>query len=37
MRDELQLVEEKVNGGNPAVADNDEIGTSVCRRLTRAP
>src|SRR6266568_1134938 len=36
MLGELQLVEKKINGGNPAVPGNDEIGTSVCRRLTRA-
>src|SRR5713101_778316 len=32
---ELQLVEKKINGGNPAVPGNDEISTSVCWRLTR--
>src|SRR5258706_16006702 len=33
---ELQLVEKKINGGNPAVPGNDEISTSVCWLLTRA-
>src|SRR6202140_3257691 len=33
---ELQLVEKKINGGNPAIPGNDEISTSVCWRLTRA-
>jgi hypothetical protein len=36
MLGELQLVEKKINGGNPAVPGNDEISTSVCWRLTRA-
>ena len=35
MLGELQLVEKKINGGNPAVPGNDEISTSVCWRLTR--
>jgi hypothetical protein len=33
---ELQLVEKKDKGGNPAVPGNDEISTSVCRLLARA-
>src|SRR5713226_3314626 len=36
MLGELQLVEKKIDGGNPAVPGNDEISTSVCWRLTRA-
>jgi hypothetical protein len=36
MLGELQLVEKKINGGNPAVPGNDEISTSVRWRLTRA-
>src|SRR6266436_1398384 len=36
MLGELQLIEKKINGGNPAVPGNDEISTSVCWRLTRA-
>jgi hypothetical protein len=36
MLGELQLVEKKVNGGNPAVPGNDEISTSVCWCLARA-
>jgi hypothetical protein len=36
MLGELQVVEKKINGGNPAVPGNDEISTSVCWRLTRA-
>src|SRR5437879_1520654 len=36
MLGELQLVEKKIDGGNPAVAGNDEISTSVCWCLTRA-
>src|SRR5713226_4478818 len=36
MLGELQLVEKKINGSNPAVPGNDEISTSVCWRLTRA-
>src|SRR6266436_3653787 len=36
MLGELQLVEKKINAGNPAVPSNDEISTSVCWRLTRA-
>src|SRR3954454_301432 len=36
MLGQLQLVEKKINGGNPAVPGNDEISTSVCWRLTRA-
>jgi hypothetical protein len=35
MLGELQLVEKKVSGGNPAVLGNNEISTSVCWRLTR--
>src|SRR5437867_8770577 len=33
---ELQLVEKKINGCNPAVPGNDEISTSVSWRVTRA-
>jgi hypothetical protein len=33
---ELQLVEKKINGRNPAGAGNDEISTGVSWRLTRA-
>ena len=29
MLGELQLVEKKINGGNPPVPGNDEISTSV--------
>jgi hypothetical protein len=36
MLGELQLVEKKINGGNPAVPGNDEISTSVCWLLARA-
>src|SRR5882672_6323070 len=36
MLGELQLVEKKMDGGNPTVSGNDEISTSVCWRLTRA-
>jgi len=36
MLGELQLVEKKIDGGNPAVPGNDEISTSVCWRLTMA-
>jgi hypothetical protein len=36
MLGELQLVEKKIDGGNPAVPGNDEITTSVCWRLTMA-
>src|SRR6266852_8488897 len=36
MLGELQLIEKKINGCNPAVPGNDEISTSVCWRLTRA-
>src|SRR5436309_1288077 len=36
MLGELQLVEKKINDGNPAVPGNDEISTSVCWRLIRA-
>jgi hypothetical protein len=36
MIDELQLVEKKINGGNPAVPRDDEISTGVSRRLVRA-
>src|SRR5437879_3493040 len=36
MLGELQLVEKKINGGNPAIPGNDEISTSVCWRLARA-
>src|SRR5216683_1470198 len=35
MLGELQLVEKKIDRGNPAVPGNDEISTSVCWRLTR--
>ena len=35
MLGELQLVEKKINGGNPAVPGNDEISTCVSWRLTR--
>jgi len=31
-----ELVEEEINGGNLAVASNDEISAGVRRRLTRA-
>jgi hypothetical protein len=34
MPGELQLVEKKINGGNPAVPGNDEISTSVFRGFT---
>jgi hypothetical protein len=30
------LVEKEINGGNPAVLDNDEISSGVSWRLTRA-
>src|SRR5438132_6863290 len=36
MLGELQLVEKKINGCNPAVPGNDEISTSVSWRVTRA-
>src|SRR5258708_36648188 len=36
MLGELQLVEKKINGGNPAAAGNDETSTSVCWLLPRA-
>jgi hypothetical protein len=36
MLGELQLVEKKINGGNPDVPGNDEISASVLWRLTRA-
>ena len=36
MLGELQLVEKKINGCNPAVPGNDEISTSVCWLLARA-
>src|SRR6202140_2813201 len=36
MLEELQLVEKKINGGNPAFPGNDEIRSSVYWRLTRA-
>src|SRR5437016_12831888 len=36
MLGELQLVEKKINGCNPAVPCNDEISTSVSWRVTRA-
>src|SRR5258708_12851661 len=36
MLGELQLIEKKINGCNPAVPGNDEISTSVCWRVTRA-
>jgi len=36
MLGELQLVEKKINGGNPAVLGNDEISPGVSWRLTRA-
>ena len=36
MLGELQLVEKKVDRGNPAVPGNDEISTSVSWRVTRA-
>jgi len=32
-----QLVEKEINGGNPAVPDNDEISPGVSRRLARTP
>src|SRR5258708_17815633 len=37
MLGELQLVEKKINGCNPAVPGNDEITTSVHWRAARAP
>src|SRR6266446_3399671 len=36
MLGELQLVEKKINGCNPAVPGNDEISTSVSWRVTKA-
>ena len=36
MPGELQLIEKKINGCNPAVPGNDEISTSVSWRVTRA-
>jgi len=36
MLGELQLVEKKIKGCNPAVPGNDEISTSVSWRVTRA-
>src|SRR6266853_1517832 len=36
MLGELQVVEKKINGCNPAVPGNDEISTSVSWRVTRA-
>src|SRR6266478_2817871 len=36
MLGELQLVEKKISGCNPAVPGNDEISTSVSWRVTRA-
>src|SRR5438552_10309320 len=36
MLGELQLVEKKIDGCNPAVPGNDEISTSVSWRVTRA-
>src|SRR6266853_5444705 len=36
MLGELQLVEKKINGCNPAVPGNDEISPGVSGRLTRA-
>src|SRR6266849_1550674 len=36
MLGELQLIEKKINGGNPAVPGNDEISPSVSWRVTRA-
>jgi hypothetical protein len=33
MLGELQFVEKKTNGGNPAIPGNDEISTSVYWRL----
>jgi hypothetical protein len=34
MLGELQLVEKEINGGNPPVASNDEIGPGVSWCLT---
>ena len=34
MLGELQLVEKKINGGNPAVLGNDEISPGLSWRLT---
>ena len=31
-----QLVEEEINGGNPAVPGDDEIRSGVCWRIARA-
>ena len=36
MLGELQLIEKKINGRNPAVPRDDEISPSVSRRLARA-
>ena len=36
MLGELQLIEKKINGCNPAVPGNDEISPSVSWRVTRA-
>ena len=36
MLGELQLVEKKINGGNPAVPGNDEVSPGISWRLTRA-
>src|SRR4029077_5909788 len=32
----IRVVEKEINGGNPAVPGNDEIGSGVSRRITRS-